>query len=38
VRLNYSILADVAAATFESGDELAEFPAFIYAEHHRDLA
>src|SRR6266568_754685 len=31
-------LDDLAADTFESDAELAEFLAFTYAEHHRDLA
>jgi hypothetical protein len=31
-------IADLAADTFESDEELEEFPAFTYAERHRDLA
>lgn len=31
-------LDDLAADTFESDEELAEFLAFTYAERHRDLA
>jgi hypothetical protein len=31
-------LDDLAADTFESGEELEEFLAFTYAERHRDLA
>ena len=31
-------LDDLAADTFESNEELAEFLAFTYAERHRDLA
>jgi hypothetical protein len=30
-------LDDLAADTFESDEELAEFLAFTYAERHRDL-
>ena len=29
---------DLAADTFESDEELAEFLAFTYAERHRDMA
>jgi hypothetical protein len=31
-------LDELAADTFESDEELAEFLAFTYAERHRDLA
>ena len=31
-------LDDLAADTFESDEELAEFLAFTYADRHRDLA
>ncbi|WP_018544122.1 hypothetical protein [Streptomyces sp. LaPpAH-108] len=31
-------LDDLAADTFESDEELAEFLAFTYAERHRDAA
>jgi hypothetical protein len=31
-------LDDLAADTFESDEELAEFQAFTYAERHRDPA
>jgi hypothetical protein len=31
-------LDDLAADTFESDEELEEFLAFTYAEHHRELA
>jgi hypothetical protein len=45
VRLPYLVrvlpiqsLDDLAADTFESDEELADFLAFTYAERHRDLA
>jgi len=31
-------LDDLAADTFESDEELAEFLAFTYAERHRDMS
>jgi hypothetical protein len=31
-------LDDLMADTFESDEELEDFLAFTYAEHHRDLA